>query len=69
MFVLQCLCDVGVGGASTAVGMQRDCSKAFNKHTTEEKLSIQIHREIKGCVWLNQAQWRNLDISLQGNWN
>ena len=48
---------------------QKDCSKAFNKHSTEGKLSNQIHREIKGYVWLNQARRRSLDVSLLGNGN
>lgn len=48
---------------------QKDCSKAFNKHSTEGKLSNQIHREIKGYVWLNQARRRSLDVSLLGNRN
>lgn len=48
---------------------QKDCSKAFNKHSTEGKPSNQIQREIKGCVWLNQAHRRSLDVSLLGNGN
>ena len=48
---------------------QKDCSKAFNKHSTEGKLSNQIHEEIKGYVWLNQARRRSLDVSLLGNGN
>ncbi len=49
---------------------QKDCSKAFHKHSTEAKLSNQIHWEIKGYVWLNPAPRRSLDISLlgKGNW-
>lgn len=48
---------------------QKDCSKAFNKHSTEEKLSNQIHQEIKGYVWLNQAHRRSFNVSLLGNGN
>lgn len=48
---------------------QKDSSKAFNKHSTEVKLSNQIHREIKGCVWLNPAPRRSLDVSLLGKGN
>lgn len=48
---------------------QKDCSKAFDKHSTGEKLSNQIHREIKGYVELNQAQRRSFNFSLGGNGN
>lgn len=47
----------------------QDCCKAFNKHSTEGKLSNQTHREIKGYIRLNQAQRRRLDVSLLGNGN
>lgn len=30
---------------------QKDCIKAFDKHSTEGKLSNQIHWEIKGYIW------------------
>lgn len=48
---------------------QKDCCKACNKHSTERKLSNQIHWQIKGYVWLNQAHRRSLDVSLLGNRN
>lgn len=47
---------------------QKDCSKAFDKHSTEGKLSNQIRGEIKGYVWLNQARRRSLDVPLLGKW-